>query len=415
MLSYYTFVLVLCWIAMGAMCVLVGRNDRIPRGNRRLLYITYVLVSLSALAEWCGVQLDGRDEMSSWMLRFAKCADYILTPAAGGALTMQMQLQNTWQKVLIGILTANTALQIISLPGEWMVVIDAGNHYYHGPLFPVYLGICFSIILIMIIQSIIYGKAFRKQNRFFLYTIMFLVVTAISIQELFFGFRTACLGMTFGAVLMFIHYTEFSQQTADEAMTEQRVRLMLSQINPHFLFNCLGSIEALCERDPKAAKLATRRFSKYLRGNMDSLSDEKLIPFEKELQHTKFYLELEEIRFGDALHVEYDIRAHDFFLPPLTLEPIVENAVRHGIRMKTDGRGSITISSEEYDDSYILRVRDDGVGFDPEAVSEDEPHIGIKNVRERLQRVCGGTLTIRSAIGEGAVAVICIPKEKGQS
>ena len=414
MFSYYTFVLVLCWIALGAMCILVHENERIPRENRRLLYSTYVLVTLSAFTEWCGVQLDGRAETSAWVLRLIKCADYIVTPAAGGALVMQMQLQNKWQKVMYGILIANTALQIISLPGEWMLVIDEGNHYSHGVLFPVYLGVCFSIIALMIIQSILYGKTFRQQNRFFLYSIMFLVVAAIAIQELFFGFRTACLGMTFGAVLMFIHYTEFSQQAAHETMAEQRVQLMLSQINPHFLYNCLGSIEALCDRDPKAAKLATRKFSRYLRGNMDSLREEMLVPFEEELQHTQFYLELEQIRFGNALNVEYDIRAHDFFLPPLTLEPIVENAVKHGIRMKDDGRGTVSITTAEYEDRYELQVMDDGAGFDPASVPADEPHIGIRNVRERLQKVCGGTLTIHSTVGEGTKAVICLPKMKGQ-
>lgn len=409
MYSYYTFILILCWIALLAMCILAHENDRMPRENKRLLYATYLLVAVSAFAEWCGVQLDGRMDMPVFMLRLAKCADYILTPAAGGALVMQMRLQNNWQKAMNRILIANAVLQIVSVPGEWMVVIDAKNHYSHGPLFPVYLCVCLSIILLIIAQYVLYGRIFRRQNRVSLYAIMFLVVAAIAIQELTTGFRTAYIGMTMGAALMFIHYTEFSQLAADETLAEQRIQLMLSQIRPHFLFNALGSIEALCERDPKAAKLATRKFSKYLRGNMESLSEEKLIPFEKELQHTQLYLELEQIRFGDALQVEYDIKAHDFFLPPLTLQPIVENAVKHGIRMKADGRGTVSISAEESEGCYELRIEDDGAGFNPEVVYTDEQHIGIRNVRERLHRICGGTLTIHSAVGRGTTAVICLP------
>ena len=415
MYSYYTVILILCWIALGALCILVHENDRIPRENKRLLYTTYLLVACSAFAEWCGVQLDGRVETPVWTLRLVKCADYILTPAAGGALVMQMRLKNNWQKAMNGILIANAVLQLVSVPGEWMLVIDAQNHYSHGPLFPVYLGMCLLIIILIIAQFVLYGRTFKRQNRVSLYAIMFLVVAAIAIQELPSGFRTAYVGMTVGAALMFIHYTEYSQQAADETLAEQRIQLMLSQIRPHFLYNALGSIEALCERDPKAAKLATRKFSRYLRGNMDSLSGEKLIPFEKELQHTQLYLDLEQIRFGDALQVVYEIEASDFFLPPLTLEPIVENAVKHGIRMKADGRGTVTVSAAEQKDCYELCVTDDGAGFDPESVSPDETHIGIRNVRERLQRICGGTLTIRSAVGVGTTAVICVPKKKGQA
>ena len=188
---------------------------------------------------------------------------------------------------------------------------------------------------------------------------------------------------------------------------------MLSQIKPHFLYNTLGSIEALCERDPKAAKLATRKFSKYLRGNMNSLTEEALIPFEKELQHTQLYLELEQIRFGEALRVEYEIGAHDFFIPPLTLEPIVENAVKHGIRKNADGRGTVSIAAAETPGFYRLTVTDDGAGFDPQAVPDDgEPHIGIRNVRERLDRICGGTLSIDSAPGRGSIVTILLPKER---
>ena len=414
MYSYYTVILILCWIALGAMCVLVHENDRILRKDKRVLYITYLLVALSAFAEWCGVQLDGRTEMPAWLLRVAKCADYILTPAAGGALVMQMRLQNNWQKVMNGVLIANAVLQLASVPGGWMLVIDAQNRYSHGPLFPLYLCVCLLIIAMIVAQFILYGRTFKRQNRGSLYAIMFLVVTAIAIQELPSGYRTAYVGMTIGAALMFIHYSEYSQQAADETLAEQRIQLMLSQIKPHFLYNTLGSIEALCERDPRAAKLATRKFSKYLRGNMDSLSGEKLIPFEKELQHTQLYLELEQIRFGDALQVEYDIQARDFFLPPLTLEPIVENAVKHGIRMKTDGRGTVSIASTECEDCYELRVTDNGAGFAPEALPPEEGHIGIQNVRERLGKICGGTLSVRSTVGEGTTVVICLPKEKGR-
>ena len=413
MYNYYTAICIMIWLMLLVLCILIRENGRTAEKKKRLFYLTYLLIALAALAEWVGLQLNGREDLPKAALQVVKCADYILTPMAGGALVRQMRLNNRCQKAMDWILVANTAIQLISVPAGWMVVIDAQNHYSHGPFYPLYVGIYMAIIALMIVQSAQYGQTFKRQNRLSLYTIMVLVLTAIAMQELPPGYRTAYVGMTFGAALMFIHYTEFSQQASDEALAEQRVQLMLSQIKPHFLYNTIGSIEALCERDPKAAKLATRKFSKYLRGNMNSLTEEALIPFEKELQHTQLYLELEQIRFGEALRVEYEIGAHDFFIPPLTLEPIVENAVKHGIRKNADGRGTVSIASAETPGFYRLTVTDDGAGFDPQAVPDDgEPHIGIRNVRERLDRICGGTLSIDSAPGRGSIVTILLPKER---
>lgn len=407
---YYTSILILCWLALATQCVLVYENGRIQREGKRRFYMTYALIAASALSEWCGVWLNGRAELPDWMLRTAKCLDYILTPMAGGTLAIQMNLRNRWQMGINLILLANTVLQLASIPGESMVILDAQNHYTHGPLFPVYISFCLAMIVLVVIQFVLYGRTFKRQNRVSLYLSALLILAGFGIQELL-KLRVAYLGMTLGTGLMFIHYSEYSQLAADDTMANQRVQLMLSQIKPHFLYNTLGSIEALCERDPKAAKLATRKFSKYLRGNMNALGGENLIPFDTELQHTRLYLELEQVRFGDALRVEYEIGAHDFFIPPLTLEPIVENAVQHGVRENPDGRGTVSICVRECDECYELRVTDDGPGFDPQAIPEDELHIGIRNVRERLAGICGAELSIAPGENRGAVVTIRLPKK----
>ncbi len=410
MFGYYTSILILCWISLLVMCVLVCENNRISHENKRYLYLSYVLIAVSAFSEWYGVYLDGRIDVPGWVLIPVKCADYIFTPAAGGVLVMQMNLHNRWQKVLNAVMIANAVFQIIAVPNGWTVSIDGQNHYTHGPLFPVYVGICLIIIGLMIVQFILYGKTFKRQNRISLYSTMILVVTAIILQVLPTGYRTAYIGMTFGAAFLFIHHTEFSQLAADETLAEQRVQLMLSQIKPHFLYNMLGSIEALCARDPGSAMLATRKFSKYLRGNLNSITEENLIPFETELQHTELYLDLEKIRFGDALQVEYDIAADDFLIPPLSLEPIVENAVRHGIRKNADGRGTVSISASEQTDSFTIQITDNGPGFAAENTSGDGNHIGIRNVSERLERICGGSLSICPGPEKGTVVTIRLPK-----
>ena len=207
-------------------------------------------------------------------------------------------------------------------------------------------------------------------------------------------------------------HLQFVREHEDALVTGQRVQQMLSQIKPHFLHNALTVIVGLCDTDPIRAKQATLKFAKYLRGNMDSIDEAEPIPFEKELEHTRLYLEIEQLRFGEALEVRYDIACSDFKIPALTVEPLAENAVRHGVRENPGGRGTVTIATHEAPDHYEISVTDDGPGFDPASVGDDgEKHVGIANVRERLAQVCRGTLTIDAAKGGGTTAKIRIPKE----
>lgn len=193
-------------------------------------------------------------------------------------------------------------------------------------------------------------------------------------------------------------------------LAEERSRLMLSQIQPHFLYNSLGVIRELCHSDPDKAEDATVKFSEYLRRNMASLSVNEPVPFTVELSHTKNYLDLEKLRFGEALRVEYDIRAEDFRLPALTLQPIVENAVRHGARKQVNG-GTVYISSEETAESFRLVVKDNGPGFEPGQLPEDgKEHVGLRNVQKRLEHFYGGCLRVESAPGQGTKVTIEIPK-----
>ncbi len=194
-------------------------------------------------------------------------------------------------------------------------------------------------------------------------------------------------------------------------LTERKRAIMLSQIQPHFLYNALGAIRELCVSDPKKAEKATIDFSEFLRGNMDSLTTEKLIPFTQELQHTKHYLDLEKMRFEERLEIVYDINTSDFRMPTLALQPIVENAVRYGITKREEG-GTLTITTKEDKNNYIIIVEDDGIGFDIHKKHEDgRSHIGINNVSERIKTMCNGSLDIVSTENVGTVATITIPKE----
>lgn len=194
----------------------------------------------------------------------------------------------------------------------------------------------------------------------------------------------------------------------ERELEESRANAMMLKISPHFIANTMGSIVALCYPGaPEAGALASK-FARYLRDNYTDLVEDAMIPFSKELEHIRNYLAVEEVRFS-GLRVEYDIQADAFLLPTLTVQPLVENAVRHGISKQPDASGTVRITSAEEKDCYFIRIVDDGAGFDMTAVKTGK-HIGISNARARLRMLCSGTLTVTSQPGQGTVCEIRIPK-----
>lgn len=194
-------------------------------------------------------------------------------------------------------------------------------------------------------------------------------------------------------------------------LADSRISIMLSQIQPHFLYNSLNTIYYLCDKDPQAAKKAISDFSDYLRGSMDSLTRRTPIPFYKELQHVRKYLTLEKMRFEDRLEIEWDIQTEGFMIPALTVQPLVENAVKHGVCQLEEG-GIVKISTRDCVDHFEVEIIDNGAGFDVNEVKNDgKSHVGIENVRSRLWKMCQAELEITSEKGKGTSAVIRIPKD----
>ena len=117
-------------------------------------------------------------------------------------------------------------------------------------------------------------------------------------------------------------------------LEEGRTKLLLSQIQPHFIFNSLTVCDQLCKKDPEQAHIALQNFSSFLRYNLSSLQQSELVPFENELKYIKSYLTLEQMRFKDYLKVEYDITTTQFLVPALAIQQLGENAVKHGLHEK---------------------------------------------------------------------------------
>jgi len=248
----------------------------------------------------------------------------------------------------------------------------------------------------------------RKAVAFLFYELLVLaaVVLDILLEEITLAYAVAA----FSLFRLYISVQLEYEKQQEEALLQQRISIMLSRIRPHFLYNVLTGIRALCRIDSQKAEEALVDFTRYLRANLNSLEEEHLIPFTQELEHTRHYIRLEQMRYGSDLKVVFQTAVTQFFLPSLTLEPIVENAVRHGVMQRESG-GTITIRTEEDPLRYLITVRDDGVGFDTAHLNQSDPlHVGINNVRRRLAAICSGSLSVQSVPSVGTTVVISIPK-----
>ncbi len=230
--------------------------------------------------------------------------------------------------------------------------------------------------------------------------------------------------MMFFAVVMILllsmHYlTAITQlQTSVLRTQEAEIAFLRAQINPHFLYNALNSIAALCSTAPEKAEEVVVELSQYLRRSFDFKRIDAMTTLEKELELLEAYLYIEETRFGDRLKVEYDIdETLNIPIPPLVLQPLVENAVRHGLMSNVVG-GTVTISIRRQQDQAMFTIEDNGVGMEAVRISElleEKPKsggIGIWNINQRLKMLYKRGLTVYSVIGSGTTVTFCLPLNK---
>lgn len=311
--------------------------------------------------------------------------------------------------------------------------IAIGLNFLPNSIFDTYYYVIFqllsSIIDIYIINKLCIEICKKTEDaNLYLLSYMFIVV-GITIDVLYtngiilFPLST-CMPICFAAfaIITTIIHAKRIKKMHDYALESQRLEkelerantsIMLSQIQPHFLYNALNTIKSLVKRDPEKAENAIIDFSLYLRGNMDSLTKVDPIPITEELEHVKKYCNIEQLRFSDKLEIFFEIDSEDFYVPTLSVQPIVENAIKHGVTKKAEG-GSVTISTYEDEDNYYIKVEDDGVGFDTNAPHKDtsRSHVGIKNITERLESIMSAEVTIESKIGVGTTVTVRLPKEK---
>lgn len=197
----------------------------------------------------------------------------------------------------------------------------------------------------------------------------------------------------------------------DAELAQKQLQISVSQMQPHFAFNALGSIEQLCLTDPKKAAQATHHFAQYLRRNLRTLASTDLTTFDSEIEHVRTYVWLEKMRFGDDVSLREELQVTDFRLPSLTVQPLVENAIKHGMMGSEEGTLHIILRSQELPNAYLIQVIDDGCGFDTaKEVTVPGNHVGLNNVKERIHVMVGGTVQVFSRENLGTIVEIRIPK-----
>jgi len=184
-----------------------------------------------------------------------------------------------------------------------------------------------------------------------------------------------------------------------------RTNVLLTQISSHFFYHTLNAIQALIILAPESAYKMTENFSRFLRFKVDSVSAEDgLVPFREELRTIKAYAEINRIQLGKRLNMEYDVFDADFLIPVLTVQPIVENAIIHGIKPKVGG-GTVRVELRHGEGYYEVRVTDDGIGYTP---GDERPghSVGISNIRVRMSQFPGCRMDVTSAPGRGTTVVL---------
>lgn len=311
---------------------------------------------------------------------------------------------------------AGMVLVVISQFNHMLYSFDASNRYVRGEYFWLSQVVAIAGMVVDMWMILRYRSCFPRKKFFALLLYLVMPAAALIWQIFFYGISMLNIMLTLALMCLFlVVISGQSKQLVqkEREINDMKIQVVLSQIQPHFLYNTLNTITYLCDMDAKVAKKALGDFSRYLRCNLDSLTGRDLITFDAELGHVELYLSLEKLRMGDELNIVYDICDNGFMLPPLTLQPLVENAVEHGLA-KSDYGGTVVIRSRRTQTDHEITITDDGVGFDVRSymATGGRKCTGIENVRKRLWNLRNASLEISSEQGKGTRVVIRLPLDE---
>ena len=411
-------------LAVSAVCLLLALILRVPERRTRSFFVTFFSVMslyivsnlLSLIAEHFGssvllTRLSIFFESLFSSVLMPMLLFYLLSCCGEGRRRHPL-----WLTVL-ALWAGYGILLIVTQFTTAIYYVSPDNVYHRGPLYPVLLILPVLIMLVTLVGLLRRReKLSRKQFAAFL---VYLIVpmAAMLAQMFFYGLFFIVFGTAVSALVMLVfiltdQMDRYSRQQAENA--RQKANIMVLQMRPHFIYNTLASIYYLIDQDQEKAQQVTRDFMTYLRRNFTAIVQEDTIPFTEELEHTRAYLAVEKARFTDKLFVDFDTPHTRFRVPTLTLQPIVENAVKHGVSPGLEPL-HIIVSTRLTDEGSVLTIEDSGAGFVPPRGDKNEPHIALANLTERLQMLCAGSLTIGPGKAGGTRVTVVIPLKQPQA
>lgn len=396
-------------LVLGLIVLMISnRKNKLPAVFT--LWIMAIIMVLSLFVEFV-CKWSENDPSLSDIRYWTTIIKYLISPTI---LMMQIMVleENKVLRWLLVIPNLISALAVTVGPSvTGLTVLSFSEEYYfvEGPLRAFPFCVAMIYLTVLVIASLRY---FYDVTSGYNSIIMYLAVsTVISCMLEYFGIVCGIVKYVqiidiylYYFFLNFVYQSRIREDSLKKelALTQKElelsntnVRLLQNQISPHFIYNALFIIKALICTDQKKASDAVDDFSLYIRRNIEAMRSNQLIKFSEELEHIKAFLNIENVDDETGLVVEYDIGEYDFQIPPLTVEPLVENAVIHGIGTLESG-AVITISSRKTDGGYMICVEDNGVGFD---VENTKLGVGLENAKTRLELQCGGKLEISSRPG----------------
>ena len=300
-------------------------------------------------------------------------------------------------------------LLVITQFTEWIYYYTPDNVYYRGPYYAVLL-VPPTLMMVVNLFALFRVKDSLSRRQLCAFLIYILVPLMCMLVQMFsYGLLMTVLGSTVASVIMLSmilldQLDKFVKQSRENA--NLRANTLFLQMRPHFIYNTMMGIYYLCDKDVQKAKQVTLDFTTYLRKNFAAIASEDTVPFSDELEHSRAYLAVEQAQFVDTLFVSFDTPHTMFRVPPLTLQPIVENSVKHGMKSSKDPI-HISVVTRKTDKGSEIIVEDDGSGFKP--ADNNEPHIALNNIRQRLEMMCSGSLEITARDGGGTSVKVTIP------
>ena len=398
-------------LGLGLAAVMPG----IKKWDKRFFMCFFSTLALSVCAvivePLCAV-----DPSFTPLVRVAACVSSLLTSSVVVMLTFYLLhcCEESWRestlfRVVLSLWLVFIAMLMAAQFTDFFYYYTDDGEFFLGPWYPLPVSLVVTMLFLNV-TAVIRRRGKLSQKLFYAFLI-FLIPLAISmiVHMVTPAYALVYFGTTVTSLAMFIlvvseqiaQYIRLQQET-----TRQRAKIAVLQMRPHFIHNTMTSIYYLCDQDPKRAQQVTMDFNTYLRKNFNAIAQDETIPFSEELEHTRAYLAVEQAQFESKLVIDYDVPHLQFRMPPLTLQPLAENAVKHGMGPNTVPL-RVTIRSRKVGSASVVTVEDNGPGFDP-AIA-DNPHTTLANIRQRLEIMCNGKLAITHRDGGGSMVIVTIP------